>query len=579
MKGIVGLALLWLAGCASMPAPQSPPPEPTAQVDALANRLVALQLGYDPTWAYFTGLPAPDHHRWADRSPPSLEALYQAQTALLADLRRIDAAALPEGPARVTYALVREQLESSLQLRACRWELWDVSHMRGWHLQMVEVAQQQPVGTADERAQALVRWRGLPAVVDREIANLRRGLDQGYSSPRTVVARVIKQIDGLAAAPAGKSPLFSPGERATDAAFKAAFAGVIREQVNPALARYRDFLKTEYLPRAREALGVSANPQGAACYQAGLRGFTTLNRTPQEVYDLGRRTVEANTATVQALGERKWGVRDLPTILKRINDAPDNHFASEPALIDFSREAVTRARAKSTTLFHALPAQEVRVEPFREFMRGSGASSHYEQDVDAAKPAYYRIASEQWATETRGGAEITAVHEAYPGHHLQIAFARTLPQTDIAKMSFNSAYAEGWGRYAEQLAEEAGMYVTDYAPMTRRMWPARGMVADPGLHVLGWSRKQVVDYLMESGRFSPQDTEDLIDRMAVMPGQLTAYDSGALQIVALRAEAERELGARFDVRDFHRTVLELGAIPLSTLADHVRAWIAREKAR
>jgi uncharacterized protein (DUF885 family) len=219
------------------------------------------------------------------------------------------------------------------------------------------------------------------------------------------------------------------------------------------------------------------------------------------------------------------------------------------------------------------------VEPFPAFQRGTGGSSRYESSVDPAKPAYYRINSETWAEETRGSAEITAVHEGYPGHHMQIAIANALGTSRFANLIGNSAFVEGWGRYAEMLAEEAGIYQTDYALMTRRLWPARGMVVDPGIHLMGWTREQAVSFMQESGRFTLADDEDAVDRIAVWPGQLTAYDSGGLEIMALRREAEAALGKRFDIREFHQRVLENGPVPLPRLRSNVQAWIAMEKSR
>ena len=538
---------------------------------SVAQRAVAHQLDYAPVIAYFTGLPAPDHRRWSDRSPAAIAAYERRSDALLAELRAIDPSVL--GKERINYDILREQLEAEVQQRVCRSELWDVSHMNGWHLAMVRVAQEQPVGTESERTQALERWGAVPQVVDQEIRNLESGLSAGYTSPKSVVQRVIQQVDGLVGGAA--SPFLSPAERSDDAAFKTAYAKVVEEKVNPALRRYAGFLRAQYLPKAREPLGIVANPGGKECYQASLRSYTTLDRTPQQVHDLGLATVTRNAAVVADLGERKFGTRDLPTIIRKVKDAPDNKFASEEELVKFSREAVQRSRELSVPVFRVMPAQPVLVEPFLPFMRGSGASSHYESQVDASKPAYYRIQSENWATESRGGAEITAVHEAYPGHHMQIALSRTVEQSAVAKLSFNSAYIEGWARYSEMLAEELGMYSTDYALITRRIWPARGMVADPGLHVLGWTRQQTTKYFTDTGRFTEKEAEDLADRMAVLPGQLTAYDSGGLEIMGLREAAKEALGDRFDVREFHQVVLGDGVVTLGTLRRNVEAWIAQ----
>ena len=576
MKSVL-LSAAALAALAVAPALAAPP---TDQLTSISERLVALNLKFDPTIAYFTGLPAPTHRVWSDHSPANIRAFERTADQLHAEFDRIDPKSVTDKQDRITYALLKEAFEAEKQFRVCKAELWmTVSHMGAWHTGIADIAENQPVDTPALRADALARWRATPAFIDQEIANLRLGLSQGYSAPKSVVERVIKQVDGLAATPPEKSPLAVMGEHAKDEAFKAELIAVIGRDINPAIKRYGDFLRTEYLPKAREAVAVSANPNGAACYQASLRNYTTLNRAPQEVYDIGRATVARNTEVVTELGEKKFGTRDFGQIIQKVSDAPDNHFKSEQELVDFSAEVVRRARIKSADLFESVPPQEVKVERFREFMRGSGASSYYETQVDSAKPAYYRINADNWAKETRGGAEITAVHEAFPGHHMQLAFARTLKQTPLAKLSFNSAYIEGWARYAETLSEEVGLYDVDYARISRRAWPARGMVVDPGLHAFGWSRQQAIDYMASSGRFTPKEAADSVDRIAIIPGQLTAYDSGGLEIMALREEARRELGARFDIKGFHKAVLELGVVPLPALRENVRAWIAAEKAR
>ncbi|QSQ26220.1 DUF885 domain-containing protein [Pyxidicoccus parkwayensis] len=552
---------------------------PAARMKALADRAVALGLEEDPVSGYILGLPLPDHAHWSPRAPADIARIDAAEDSMWAELRTLDPAALTTPALKLDHALLTERLAVQKGLRVCRSELWNVNHMDGWQLTLAKYARFQPVGTAAERKQALKRWSALPAFVEQEIANLRRGLVAGYSAPQSVVRHVISQVNGLATAKVEASPLAEPARRSKDAAFKAAFEAVIRDRANPALARYRDFLEQEYLPKARTALAVSANPDGKACYDASLRAYTTLDRKAQEVHDLGAKTVAANKADIAEMGEKLYGTRDFGQLLARVREAKDNRFASEQELVDYSRAVVERAREASQSLFLAMPEQEMKVEPFEDFMRGSGMSSHYEEVANPKLPAYYRINSEEWKNESRGAAEITAVHEGYPGHHMQLAFAFTQTKTPLAQLSFNSAFAEGWGRYSERLAEDAGVYSNDYAKIQRRAWPARGMVADTGLHALGWSREQTIDYLKESGRFGPAESEALVDRMAMWPGQLTAYDSGALEIAALREQAEAKLGNRFDLRRFHDVVLRRGNVPLKVLRDDVEAWIAAETAK
>lgn len=547
--------------------------EGDAQLDRLAQRMVDEVVEYDPTAAYFIGAPPRDNWRWADRSLPAIASMRAKNDALLADLRKVDPAALSQRK-QFTHAAMVDRLETDQAVRVCRDELWNVSHMFGWHVQLADVAREQPLSTPKDHADALKRWSSLPAVIDAEMTNARAGLAAGYSSPKPVVARVIKQIDGMANAKPEDTPFWQMVERSKDAEFKAGMRGVITDRLQPAFKRYLAFLKDEYQPKAREALAVSANPNGRACYAASLRGYTTLSRSPEQVFELGQATVNGNLAAVKELGAKTFGTSELPKIVTGINTVPDNHFRSEEEQIAFSRDVVARSKAKSAVAFERMPAQDMQVKPFDAYMRGSGASSYYERQVDPKKVAYFRIASEKWQEETRGGAEITAVHEGYPGHHMQIALATAAAAQPIDNMLFNSAYAEGWARYSEALSEELGIYQTPYALMTRRLWPARGMVIDPGIHVLGWTREQAIAFIRESGRWQGSDADDLIDRVAIMPGQLTAYDSGGLEIKALRRQAEEALGQCFTLPAFHARVIETGIVPLTALRTHIERWIA-----
>jgi uncharacterized protein (DUF885 family) len=235
---------------------------------------------------------------------------------------------------------------------------------------------------------------------------------------------------------------------------------------------------------------------------------------------------------------------------------------------------LVRAKARTASLVDRMPKQDAVVEPERDFEEQAGVSSQYDAVPDTSKPGIYRIQLGNWQTQTRGDAELTVVHEAWPGHHLQFALAREMvPDGPMSKLSFNSAYLEGWARYAEAMGEEAGIYETEDVKILRRVWPARGMVVDPGLHAFHWTRQQAIDYLVSTGRFDAKAADDLVDRIAMMPGQLTSYDSGGLEIKALRAQAQTALGPKFDLREFNRVVLEEGPVPLSELRAHVEAWI------
>ena len=548
-----------------------------SQLHRLSDRFVDQQLLFDPTIAYSTGLATHNHRRFADRTPQGLAAHDSKEREDLTMLLALPIDGLSQRD-RATYANLREQLESDLQLRVCKTELWNVNHFDGWQSQFVEVAERQPVGSTNEIKQALQRWAGMPRYVDVEVANLKRGLAQGYSAPQSVVRRVIQQIDALTVADPERSPFYSPARRTGNTAFRDAFREVILKQINPALKSYRSFLEIEYLPKARVGVAISDLPNGAACYQAFLRANTTLMRTPQEVFDSGQKIVRENMAEISRIGEAKYNDTNLAAIVADIKSRPAEHFQSQKDLLTFSQQFLQRAKdITAERLISEMPQQEVVIRPLSTFEEEAGVGSRFQQEPDPQKPAVFLIKLGDWRTETRADAEITTVHETVPGHYLQKGLARELqPPTRLSKLIENSAYAEGWARYAEALGEEGRIYDTDDVAIMRRLWPARGMVVDPGLHAFHWTRQQAVDYIVSSGHFTLDVANDYVDRIAVMPGQLTSYDSGGLEIKRLRADAEANLGARFDLRRFNRAVLEEGVVPLEELRLHMEAWMAAE---
>lgn len=565
------------SGADAAPEPLEAPAVTTEQVNVLARRYYDYLMAYHPLDAYFSGVEPPDHDRLPDISPDGLRAAQDEEDAIFAAVEAVDAGALRGKPEWVTLALVRQDLHAAHLRRICRHELWDVNQMSGWHLAFTRLAELQPVGTDEERNQALARWKQVPQYVDQVTANLQAGLREGYSAPKPVVRRVIAQLDGLLAAPALDSPFYAMAKNAGDPEFSAALADLIDNAIVPAIQRHRDYLEADYLPAAREELSVTANPDGLKCYEASLVAYTTLQRNPQQVYELGEETVAANRARVIELGRAAYGLEDFDAIIAAAKADPADRFESRDELLEFSTAAVARAEAEMPNWVGDMPEQPVKVVPFPPHEEGTGRSAHYNPGNEN-RPGEYRIPLHAPETQSRGNAEATAFHETWPGHHLQVAVSRQLEGIHpVTRMIWFSGPGEGWARYSESLAEEMGLYQTTTGPIRRRAWPARGMVADPGLHVFGWTREQVGEYLKAAGRFPDEQIDDMIDRIAILPGQLTAYDSGGLEIVALRQQAEAALGEAFDIREFHDRVLEYGTIPLPALREHIEAWIAAKQ--
>ena len=573
---LLALVLLFTACGQSVPTADNAGPDATVIVNAVADRYFEFTLETTPERAYFVGLDLDRHDGIADNSPAARRAREAVADELLGQLDDVDIDSLLGKPEWTTHAYLSQALKSSIDRRVCRTEMWNVNQMGGWHLQYTRVAQLQPIGSADLREQSLVRWSRFAAYIDQEIENLRHGLELGYSAPKTVVQRVVDQVDGLLTLSVELSPFYSPAKRDEDDRFVAATRELVAEQIYPALRRYRDYLAESYMAEARDVLSVTANPDGADCYEASLRYYTTLDRSGKEVYELGQATVAANKKRVIGLGRSAYELGDFREIMERAKSDPADRFSNEDELLEFSRDVVARAEAEMPNWVGNMPQQPVAVVPFEEHEEGTGRSAHYRAGTDE-RPGEYRIPLYEPEEQSRGNAEATAFHEAWPGHHLQVAIGQSVDGKHPAtRLIWFSGPGEGWARYSEGLAEEMGLYRTTTGPIKRLAWPARGMVVDPGIHLFGWTREEAIEFMMESGRFADNRGDEMVDRIAILPGQLTAYDSGGLEILALRREAEIALGDDFDIREFHDRILQNGTIPLVQLRASIEAWLAEQ---
>lgn len=549
-----------------------------ASVTTLADEVLAAITQRFPENATDQGLAGAPHHRAFDNSPEAERAWEARVDGFLKMLRSIDRRALAGRPEAVTLGFLQQYLESRVQRRACRSELWGVDQQNGWQVRVPAILRTQPVATDADRKAALERLRQYPRFIDQEIATLRTGLSSGYSSPRDNVDRVIGQVEGLMAGEPAASPFAAATSRSEDAAFKQSVAEIVAKEINPALGRYRSFLG-EYRTVARTNPGVSEIPNGEACYRALVRDYTTLDLTPDDLHALGLRIMEDVHAEMRTLGARHMGTPDIAGILGRLRGDPGLRYRSADEILAVARASLARARAAIPKFFGRLPKTDVVIEPFAAFEAPSMPPAQYRlPPLDGSRPGRYMVNLHQPEQTPRYDTEAIAFHEAIPGHHLQVAL--TIEQTGmhpLTQMLWATAFVEGWGLYTERLADEMGLYSSDLdrlGMLSAAAWRAARLVVDTGLHSKKWTRQQAVDYMRQNTAVGEQTIQTEIDRYIIYPGQALAYMVGQREITSLREKAQAALGARFDIRAFHDVVLERGGVTLPMLREQVEAWIA-----
>ncbi|MCH8936594.1 MAG: DUF885 domain-containing protein [Gemmatimonadetes bacterium] len=547
-------------------------------VSAVADDYVAAYFDAFPHQSTLGGLTNAIHDRLPDNSTSALARWRATEDSLLARLTALDGTALEGRPQAITYGFLRFLLEASVAYRSCKIELWNVSPTwTGWQAEFAALASIQPTATAEDRAAALRRFGELPRYIRTEIANLRLGVRMGYSAPKNNVRAVVEQMNGLLAAPLSSSPFTSMADEGMDD-FRADLEQLVHDHIRPAIAEYRSFLQIEYLAAAREAIGVSANPNGAECYRAAVRYHATIDISPEQVHQTGLDQMETILAQMREIGARSFGTTDTKELLERLRSEPQYLFRTRRQMIEYAEAAVARAKAEIPNWFGMVPSAPVIVEPYPAFQEKSAPGGQAVAPAeDGSRPGKYLINTYQPERQPIAGLESTAFHETYPGHHLQISIAMENKELHpVGRYFFLSGFGEGWGLYSERLADEMGLFTTDVDRMgllSAEAHRAARLVVDAGMHVLGWKRQQALDYLLEHTALSEALATAEIDRFLAVPGQATAYMLGNMEIRRLRELAERELGDEFDIKEFHDRVLEDGSVPLIMLREKIERWL------
>jgi uncharacterized protein (DUF885 family) len=571
---IPALAALLMAACSQTPD------ESTADlVNQVASDFVHEYFTQFPEEVYEVGYGGAPMNRFGDHSEAATAAWDARVDGWLSTLNAVDVTTLTTMADTVTYVFTREQLQSLVDRRICQTDLWNISPTwTGWQFMFASTLAIQPVDTADERQAAIERIVDAARYLHTDIGNLRRGLDQGFLAPQSNVVAVIDQVTSLIDTTAMDSPLFSPAARSSDDDFVAAYTDAYDTALKPALLAYRDFLVDEY--EGRDTPGVGANPNGAACYAASVRYWSSLSMSAEDIHRAGLSEMARIQTEMLQIARESFGTDDVKGLLAELRTNPEYTFGSEQEMLDYVTAAVERGKDAVPDWFGNVPADELQIIPSPAYEKDSGGGFYSAGAADGSRPGTYQVGTYNPRGISKAGPESTAFHESYPGHHMQVSLALTNQNIHpILRYIGVSGFVEGWALYSERLADEMGLYSSDVARLgmlSNEAYRAARLVVDPGMHVMGWSRDEAIQYMLEYTAKGIDSLTYEVDRYAAVPGQATSYLLGSLEIQRLRHKAEQALGDDFDIREFHDRILVNGGVTLPMLGATINAWIAEQ---
>lgn len=595
--GVVIAPLAVLAGCATQQEPVAVVAQTQDQLlEQLFKEADEANLRLNPVSAMARG-DSRYNHRLGDYLSDAYNAeVLRTKQQQLARLASIDRAALSQANA-IYYDVFKYETEQAIRFAseplASITDQLAIEHFFGIHNFFPDLSSGQsiaPYASVKDYEDGLRRMDDFVAIMDRAIHRMQEGIAAGHVQPQVVVDNVIAQLDVILKQGVENSPYYMPirnlpeGFSAKD---KERLTQAYREKISngvlPVYQRMKSFMETEYKPKARRVPGLIGMKDGPLLYAALVQQHTTTTMTPKEIHEIGLSEVARITREMEAIRKEVGFKGTLKQFFEHLRTDPQFKFKSKEDLIASYNAIRSRVDAGLPRLFSRTVETPFEIRPIPDFIEKNSAGAYYMSGSLAAdRPGVFYVNTYDLPARTTPGMESLFLHEAIPGHHYQISLAQETPSIpDFLRFGGNNAYAEGWGLYAETLGRELGLLTDPYqrfGKLDAEMMRAMRLVVDTGLHAKGWTRDDAIKYMMDNSAMSRTDATAEVERYIAIPGQALAYKIGQLTLSRLRAEAEKELGSRFDVRAFHDQVLNTGALPLSVLEAKIRNWIAVQKA-
>ena len=555
--------------------------DPGTELSALADEYWEAKLDASPLFANFLG-----DHRYDDRVDDlSAEAEQQLRATWVRLRARVAALGDTPGADDDTRDLLLHELDDAIRavdvgLAQMRWDQLD-----GVHADLLITAGQLSAPEPAHAAMALERTRCYGTMLAQGADRFREALAEGRTPARINIERSLHQVDGYLDSPLDSDPFVTlSGPEGWDGLeqWRQELTGIVRDEVRPAFARYRDVLRDELVPVARpdDRPGLCHLDGGDEIYQALIEMHTGLPLTPDELHGIGMdEVVHSLPAEYAEIGSRQFGTRDLPAIFDRLLNDAELRYQGGDEIMAHATACLDAARAAMGDWFGLVPQAPCVLTPVPDYLAADAPAAYYTPPApDGSRPGEYHVNLHDPTSRTRAETASIAFHEAIPGHHLQLAIASE--RTDLPafrRLSWGqTAFVEGWALYTERLADEMGLYATDLdrlGMLASDSWRACRLVVDTGLHAKGWTRQQAIDFMVAHAPVSREEIEVEVDRYIGIPGQALAYKVGQRQILKLRADARAALGPAFDIKAFHDAVLGGATVSLRVLRSRVAQWV------
>ena len=554
------------------------------QLNKLFEDELEFSLREDPLFATFYG----DHH-FDDKLPTlsqdDMDRRAKQTSVFLERLNAINRKDLSDED-KTNYDIFKQQLENSIKWHQLRSYLMPISHMGGFHTHFAQLADNLTFNTVRDYENYISRMNAFGLYTRQHIELMREGIERGMVPPKIILEQIPQTLESLIAEDINDSKLFEPlkkypptfsaaeKQRLTEAGLTA-----IRESVIPAYRQLLKFIREEYIPAGRADISISSLPNGKEYYRHCIRYHTTLDLTPEQIHQTGLAEVKRIRQEMTDI-IRKCGFKgDLAGFKKFLQKDKRFYVDTPEQLLKEVAYILKKTDGQLPKYFHRLPRMPVGLKKVPSYIEAKAPGAYYtEPTMDKTKAGFYYVNTYDLKNIKLYNLAATALHETNPGHHLQIALQQEMENLPaFRRLAHFTAYVEGWALYAEQLGEEMEIYEDDYSrfgKLDNEMWRACRLVVDTGIHRLGWSRQQAIDFMLENSSQNKGPITTEVDRYIVWPGQALSYKIGEMKIMELRRMAEKKLGQDFDIRQFHDIILNSGAVPLDILQENVRNWLA-----